>query len=191
MGRVFPQEYPGFLRGKGIITAVVFQEPFRSHVIVLIHQIRPVLPCGFPSSFILAAGRERACGIYNPDSGVFFPDRFMEIRISFKEGCSHLLISDCQVFHPKGSFMPQSGTHRSPFGSPGVPVGKLYQIQGICNPGFQFLQRDYPLVMGIITSRQDGYGPGSDILAQLEIFIKSKPQRLVIAPVISSGGPLP
>ena len=191
MGCILSQEHLRPVRRKGIIAVVVGKEPFRSHVIMLIHQIRPVFPGGFPTSLVFPAGRKGACRIDNFDIGIFFPDCLMEVRIPFKKRLSHLFIAHGNVLQPKGRLMSQLRPHSSPFCSLRISIGKFYQIQGIINPWLQLIKRRHAAVMRIIASGKDRNGFGADILTKLEIFIIAQAQSLVVSPVASSGRPFP
>src|SRR5205823_3039193 len=118
---------------------------------------------------------------HQSDLRVFFLEHFRELLVALDELWSPLLIAHANHFQIEGGRVSHPGTQAAPR-TINWTISELNQVQGILNVWIQLIKRDQftGIKLAGHAAIYDRKRRGANVFTQLEIFIKSQSERLII-----------
>ena len=165
----------------------VGQEPFRGLVVMLVHQIQPLLPGVAPAHVVGLPVHHGACAADQADGGILLPDGPGEQRHVLMEPLVDFLVAHRQVVQAEGRGMAHLRADAAPAGIRRA-LGELDQIHSVLNVLLQKRPLGKAQMMGIQPAVDHRQRLATNVLAEEEVFVEAQPHGLVVAPVVAAGG---
>ena len=185
-----------------VIVVLIVDKPSHALVVVLVHEVDDVLmfECEEPTLDIVGRRSvERSCraaylylGIFLAYGSAYHRESILKCRRD------DVLVADADVFEIEWRGMSCLGSHLRPLACGRIAVGPLYHVENLLYISRHFVHRYSALLSAISvgvgsgvltrhTGSEHGQRFGTDVLAELEVFVESQSARLMIIPYIAVG----